>query len=91
VSEIVQAWLPLTWEAFTDYTLRSVKLSRHEWEVLVQSVDREHVSRLLSLPERDGASPERLSLREKREFLALLDTVSPPCASTLDLALESTP
>jgi len=68
VSEIVQAWLPLTWEAFTDYTLRSVKLSRHEWEVLVQSVNREHVSRLLSL----GGSSEKLSLREKREFLALL-------------------
>jgi thymidylate synthase (FAD) len=69
VSEIVQAWLPLTWEAFTDYTLRSVKLSRHEWEVLVQSVNREHVSRLLSLGESGG---EKLSLREKREFLALL-------------------
>jgi thymidylate synthase (FAD) len=72
ISEVVRAWLPLTWEAFTDYMLRSVKLSRHEWEVLVQSVNREHVARLLSLPERDGASPERLSLREKREFLALL-------------------
>ena len=77
VSEIVCAWLPLTWEAFNDYTLRSVRLSRHEWEVLVQSVNREHVARLLSLPpstggggERDG---ERMSLREKREFLALLD------------------
>jgi thymidylate synthase (FAD) len=80
ISEVVCAWLPLTWEAFTDYTLRSVKLSRHEWEVLVQSVNREHVARLLSLPERDGASPERLSLREKREFLALLgrgDNVGP--------------
>jgi len=78
VSEIVQAWLPLTWEAFTDYTLRSVRLSRWEWEVLVQSVDREQVSRLLSLGESGGGGSEKLSLREKREFLALLDTVSPP-------------
>lgn len=78
ISEIVQAWLPLTWEAFTDYTLRSVKLSRAEWEVLVQGVNREHVERLLSLPApsvgTDGGTGggDRLSLREKREFLALL-------------------
>ena len=91
ISEVVRAWLPLTWEAFTDYTLRSVKLSRHEWEVLVQSVDREQVSRLLSLGGSGGGGSEKLSLREKREFLALLDTVSPPWASTFDLALENTP
>lgn len=74
ISEIVCAWLPLTWEAFNDYTLRSVKLSRHEWEVLVQSVNREHVSRLLSL---STGSSEKLSLREKREFLALLNPAIP--------------
>lgn len=85
VSEIVQAWLPLTWEAFTDYTLRSVKLSRGEWEVLVQSVNREHVERLLSLPASvpteggTGAGGGRgLSLREKREFLALLSPTPTP-------------
>ena len=76
ISEIVRVWLPLTWEAFTDYTLQSVRLSRHEWEVLVQSVDREQVARLLSLGESGGS--EKLSLREKREFLARLDTVSSP-------------
>lgn len=80
ISDIVKVWLPLTWEAFTDYTLRSVKLSRGEWEVLVQSVNREHVERLLSLPPApvptEGGTgtggSDRLSLREKREFLALL-------------------
>jgi thymidylate synthase (FAD) len=66
ISEIVQAWLPLTWEAFTDYTLRSVKLSRHEWEVLVRNLDRDRVAQEL------GASGHKLSLREKRELLALL-------------------
>jgi len=78
ISEIVSAWLPLTWEAFTDYTLRSVRLSRAEWEVLVQGVNREHVERLLSLPatpvgtEGSTGGGRGLSLREKREFLALL-------------------
>ena len=87
ISEIVQAWLPLTWEAFTDYTLRSVKLSRGEWEVLVQSVNREHVERLLSLsasvPTEGGtgrSGGDRLSLREKREFLALLSPTPTPAS-----------
>jgi len=69
ISDIVQAWLPLTWEAFTDYTLRSVKLSRGEWEVLVRAVDRDRVAQEL-----EGSSARRLSLREKRELLALLST-----------------
>jgi thymidylate synthase (FAD) len=75
ISEIVQAWLPLTWEAFTDYTLRSVKLSRGDWEVLVQGVDRDRVAQLLTAQE--GASGN-LSLREKRDLLALLSHTDPP-------------
>lgn len=71
ISEIVQAWLPLTWEAFTDYTLRSVKLSRGEWEVLVRAVDRDRVAQEL-LAAQEGSGGKKLSLREKRELLALL-------------------
>lgn len=70
ISEIVSAWLPLTWEAFTDYTLRSVRLSRWEWEVLVRNLDRDRVAHEL-LAAQEGSSG-KLSLREKRELLALL-------------------
>lgn len=70
VSEIVSEWLPLTWEAFTDYTLRSVRLSRWEWEVLVRNLDRDRVAHEL-LAAQEGSSG-KLSLREKRELLALL-------------------
>lgn len=56
IAKIVQAWVPLAWEAFVDYRLEGATLSRMELAAVQQLVE--------------GKAPDlsEMSEREKREF-----------------------
>lgn len=78
--EIVRRWVPLTWEAFLDYSLGAMALSRIEIEVIAlmnEGKREEAVSRLFTsglLSERDGeirAGREAGELAEKLARLGL--------------------
>jgi thymidylate synthase (FAD) len=69
IAGIVEKWVPLTWEAFVDYRLKSVTFSGPEFELL---------KRLLR-GEKCDEPGNGLSEREWREFRAKLD-IAPPKA-----------
>jgi thymidylate synthase (FAD) len=58
IGEIVKRWVPLAWEAFDDYSLRAVRLSRIEAAVVR--------ARLRGDP--DPAEAAKLTARERREL-----------------------
>lgn len=60
IASIVEAWVPYTWEAFTDYRLKSMELSRLEIDLL----------KSLILKERPSVT---LGKREVKEFQAKLE------------------
>lgn len=64
IAEIVRVWLPLTWEAFVDYRLQAVTLSRIEHRILAElayvGADRLRVAAIAA----------GLSRREVEEFVA---------------------
>ncbi|MEZ4239073.1 MAG: FAD-dependent thymidylate synthase [Myxococcota bacterium] len=70
IADLVRSWVPAAWEAFADYRLGAVSLSRQELEVV----------RLLIA----GGDPDRvlpasgLSLRERRDLRAVLGLPSKP-------------
>ena len=67
IAHIVQRWVPLTWEAFEDYQLHSVRLSRHEWEVVRRFLDNDALSLHLNV-----GSPAGLSAGEVKELQSKL-------------------
>lgn len=78
--EIVRKWCPLSWEAFVDFRLRSVTLSRIEWEVLklLLNGDGEAAAAVLRssrlLPSLDGkitSNRERTELETKLASLGI--------------------
>jgi len=82
-SEIVRRWVPLTWEAFVDYRLGAMVLSRIEIEViaLVSAGNRDAALRLLSesglLSEKEGILKPGREARELAEKLAHLGMKAP--------------
>jgi thymidylate synthase (FAD) len=67
IAEIVQRWVPLTWEAFEDYRLRGVTLSRQEWHILLGHLDRDALNLRLNVGSCD------LTAREVKELQSKLD------------------
>jgi len=59
---VMEAWVPLCWEAFTDYRLKALSLSRVEAEIV----------RRLVRGESAGAGVAELSKREREELAAKL-------------------
>jgi thymidylate synthase (FAD) len=76
-NEIVATWVPAAWEAFQDYELQSVKLSRSETAIMSRLLagDRDGARRYaasLGWLETDPASKQLRRSRERDEFLRKL-------------------
>jgi thymidylate synthase (FAD) len=71
IAEVVQRWVPLTWEAFEDYRLRGVTLSRQEWEEIKNHLDMDRLRLRLAC----GSS--QLSGREVKELQSKLGLIDP--------------
>ncbi|MCB9683636.1 MAG: FAD-dependent thymidylate synthase [Alphaproteobacteria bacterium] len=64
IGELVKAWVPMAWEAFEDYRLGAVTLSRAELDLVRQ---------LIAGADADAILPgSGLSLRERRDLRAVL-------------------
>ena len=69
IAEMVKAWVPAAWEAFSDYRLGGAFFSREEVEVLRRALAGEDVDALLPAT--------KLSLRERKEFRHKLNLGAP--------------
>lgn len=58
IGEVVKEWVPLTWEAFEDYTLNALTFSSKEQTILKMMIDKLSV----------GKIPDGFSQRELKEF-----------------------
>lgn len=73
LAEIVQAWIPLTWEAFVDYQRDAVTFSGPEMQVLRDWLAGGNTLDLMDLHSRlAAADSRRVSVRERNAFLAAL-------------------
>lgn len=71
IAHVVADWLPLTWEAFTDYRLRAATLSRAEVEALRMALQPDTVELVCGLSAARGSSA--------REVAALRALLEGPC------------
>ncbi len=70
-NEIVSRWCPIAWEAFVDYRLKSLSLSRIEAEVIKALIERRHTDAMkiatdAGLLSKDGSPVQKN--RERREL-----------------------
>lgn len=79
-NEIVKKWVPLAWESFVDYRLKSLKLSRVEIE-LISSINAGDIASALRIATENGmlkegnvvqSSRERIEFEKKLELLGIL-------------------
>lgn len=63
IAHVVQRWVPLTWEAFEDYQLKGIHLSRHEWATIRKFLDNDALSLHLNV-----GAPAGLSVGEVKEL-----------------------
>ena len=72
LAEIVKVWLPFVWEAFVDYELEAVKLSKQQFEFFMNcldgKLDTNYVWELLD----DKGKPDNLTKREYDELRAII-------------------
>ena len=71
IAHVVADWLPLTWEAFTDYRLRAATLARAEVEALRMALQPDTVELVCGLSAARGSSA--------REVAALRALLEGPC------------
>jgi len=82
IAGIVKEWLPLTWEAFSDYVLNGVHFSRQEQALLLKLIDGESNINY-------GASDNGMTRRETRSFLTKLQFMDGQVTDDIALDLES--
>ena len=73
IGKIVRDWVPITWDAYTDYQLNDLKLTGPETEGLIsalKSVDKENFIE-------DAIKASHLKGREEKELRAKLDRLLP--------------
>lgn len=59
ILDMVKQWMPATYEAFNDYVMEAVTLSRIEYQALIQTATQSYV---------DESLWDQMSIREQKEF-----------------------
>lgn len=67
--EIVSKWVPATWEAFEDYGLGRVTLSRHDQQLLALAINNDREGIKAWMEENSWLTPSGKLSREASEFL----------------------
>lgn len=69
IYEVIKEWTPLTYKAFDDYIINTVKFNKREMKILSSIIDREKVKKILKVESVD--SQENKELEEKLKLLLL--------------------